>query len=279
MQPPKTLTDEITSGDKSVRGIICYPFTQWIWYAVLPVRWGISRIFGLVLGKNAERFLWRKILTPANFLTAARFWLLAESMKLFIAGAPLSPQVTMLFFAIITDFFDGPLARNNDEVTELGTYLDHIGDWGVILWAFLLNFWYDVMSTLILGIIFAVIPILFLINCAKFKKFYDPENSWIVNISGFAVEELQTDVWGRLQFVFLAVALFGGLFFEASRDSLFLFRAGLHEIPSSMQRLIREGSLALYFILAGYAIRDALDYSETQAKRFREKIRQLKSGS
>ena len=259
----RTLTKYATDADKSVRGKICYLPTQWIWWVVLPVRWVVSHIAGAIFGPSARKCLWHKILTPANFLTSVRFWLLAEAISVFLTGTTfavqtvlrciaviagffaefltepvmaisafltgpsLAVQTNLLFVAIITDFFDGPLARNNDEVTELGTYMDHVGDWSVVVWVIFLNFWYQTLPLPYLLVSMIVLPILFLIYIAKFREFYDPETSWLTNASAFAAEELQTDFWGRLQFGFLAIALFGGLFVEAARDPNFFFYGGM----------------------------------------------------
>jgi len=274
-----TLTEYATNTDKSLRGKICYPFTQPLWWLVLPVRWVISRVAGAIFGDETRKWLWRKILTPANFLTAARFWLLGKAIALFFSGAALSEQTTLLFLAIITDFFDGPLARNNDEVTELGTYMDHVGDWSVILWVIFLNFRHQALPIPYLLISLGILPILFLIYIAKFREFYDHETSWFTNTSAFAAEELQTDFWGRLQFGFLAIAVFGGLFSASAGDPNFFFYGFTNFIPENTRAFLISACLALYFYLGGYSTREALNYSEAQAKKFREKLHKIKNGS
>lgn len=272
------ITSHITSGDKSVRGKICYPFTQPIWWFTLPVRWCISSFFGMLFGAKVQKTLWRN-LTAANFLTSARFGLLIYALSLFFSNAPLARQTEILFFAIVTDFFDGPLARNNDEVTELGTYLDHTGDWAIAVWVFFLNFWYGVSPLPTLIPIFAVLPMLLSVYIMKFKKFFDQESSLLANLKGFAAEELQTDVWGRLQFMLLAIALFGGLFVVSAADPAFLFSSWVNAIPATTQTRLVWLTFLFFVFLGGYSTRHALDYSEAQAKKFREKLRQLKNSS
>lgn len=272
------ITSQITSGDKSVRGKVCYPFTQPIWWLTLPVRWSVSFFFGMLFGAKAQKSLWRN-LTAANFLTSARFGLLVYALSLFFSEAPLARQTEILFFAIVTDFFDGPLARNNDEVTELGTYLDHTGDWTIAIWVFFLNFWYSASPLATLIPAFAVLPLLFSVYIMKFKKFFDPESSLLANLKGFAAEELQTDVWGRLQFLLLAIALFGGLFVMSAENPAFLFSSLANAIPQAAQTRLVGLTFLLFIFLGGYSTRDALDYSEAQAKKFREKLRKLKNSS
>lgn len=274
-----TLTQYATDADKSVRGKICYLPTQWMWWAVLPIRWFVSWLVGALFGPAARSFVWKKILTPANFLTSARFWLLGLAVLGFFRNETLASQTNLLFIAIITDFFDGPLARNNNEVTELGTYMDHIGDWGVVLWVSFLNFWFGTLPFPYLVISLAILPILLLIYLAKFQKLYDPESTWLMNISAFAAEELQTDFWGRLQFGFLATALFGGLFTASAGSEEFFFRGLVQALPASAATFVVGASLALYLYLGGYNTRDGLDYSEAKIKKFREKLRKLKTDS
>ena len=282
MAEEETLTSQTTATEKNVRGTLCYPVTQTIWWGVLIPRWLICWACGLIFGQDARKMLWRHILTPANMLTSARFWLLAQAMIAFFAGATVAEQTALLFFAIITDFFDGPLARTKKEVTVLGTYADHVGDWCVIVWVIFLNFWFLSHQKILLPFLlvsFLIIPILLFIHIAKFKKFSDPEVSLIKNISEFANEELQTDVWGRAQFGLLAVALFGGLFIESANDINFLFHRFINAMPLTYYIFIVYASLACYLVLGGYSIRDAIDYSETKIKKFREKLRKFKNNA
>ncbi|MDP3947385.1 MAG: CDP-alcohol phosphatidyltransferase family protein [bacterium] len=203
--------DELTRGEKSWRDKACYLIVQPLWLLLHLPRFLLAGIVWLAWGKAAAHWAWRKIFTPANFLTTARFVLWGKAIMLFLAGAPLVEQTHWLFFALATDFFDGPMARLNGEVTELGTYLDHGGDWGVTLWVVFLSLWYGTLELPFLLAALGATLLLFAVNGAKFLKFYDPEASFWENVGAFAVEELQTDFWGRVQFVSLAAALFGGV--------------------------------------------------------------------
>lgn len=275
------LINQLTSGEKTFRGALCYLITQPIWWLVLPVRWFISWAAGLAFGPETRRFLYQKILTPANFLTGARIALLINAIFMFFENAGLARQVEILFIAIATDFFDGPLARNNNEVTELGTYMDHTGDWAVITWVMFLTLWHGqfLLPAILYIMALAIIPILLAIYAARFKKCYDHAATLADNVSGFATEELQTDWWGRVQFVALCIALFGTLFESASFDQSFILAGFMNSIPRESLISIIAGALGVFLILGGYNIRDALDYSEVQAKKFREKINKIKAGS
>lgn len=270
--------DALTRGEKSFRDKACYPIIQPLWWLLLPPRLLLSGLVQLGFSEEWGRWAWRKIFTPANFLTAARLCLLGNGIALFFAGAPLYLQAQWLFFAIITDFFDGPLARSNGEVTELGTFLDHTGDYGVVLWAIFLSFWYGTLPLPFLAVALAVLPALFAVYVAKFIKFYDGEAPFLRNIEAFAAEELQTDIWGRIQFFALAVALFGGLFISASGEEGFLFAGLMQSVSETAARATAYGALALSIFLGGYNTQEALDYSELKAKAFREKLRRFKGG-
>lgn len=271
--------DVSTRIEKSVRDKACYAIVQPFWLLLHLPRFLLAGFVRLAWGEAAARSAWRNIFTPANFLTSARFVLWGKAILLFFAGAPLVAQTHWLFFALATDFFDGPMARLNGEVTELGTYLDHSGDWGVTLWVVFLSLWYGTLELPFLLAALGATILLFAVNGAKFLKFYDPEASFWENVGAFAAEELQTDFWGRLQFVSLAVALFGGLFIAASGAEGFLFAGLMRGIGEAATQNITYGALALSVFLGGYNAGDALNYSELKAKKFREKLRKLKSGS
>ena len=269
--------DGFTRGEKSARDKACYLIVQLPWLLLHLPRLFFSALVRLVWGEAAARFAWQKIFTPANFLTSARFVLLGKAIALFFMGASLATQTHWLFFALATDFFDGPMARLNGEVTELGTYLDHSGDWGVTAWVIFLSIWYGTLELPFLLAALGAILLLFAINIAKFLKFRDPLVPLIRNVGAFAAEELQTDFWGRVQFVSLAVALFGGLFISVSGEAGFLF-AGFMRGVGDWARTITYGALALSVFLGGYNTQEALDYSELKAKKFRDKLRELKGG-
>ena len=271
----------VTEGEKHARDTACMPVTQPLWYLWLPFRWLFSKCIGFFFGSRAEQAFWRT-LTLANLITSARFLLLANAIMMFADNAPLAEQIKILFIAIITDVFDGAAARNNNEITALGTYMDHIGDWSVITWVIFLSTQHiTVIPFPYLAAGFLILPILLAINVAKFKSFYDPESSLRANIREFAIEELQTDFWGRIQFNALSIAIFGALFLVADVSPLFFaeWLPFVKPLPHQFQVMGVHAALAVYLIICGKSIGDALDYSEARAKNFREKLRKMKAGS
>lgn len=270
---------QVTEGEKYLRDTLCRIVTQPMWYVWLLARWPLAGIAGLVFGPHAKQVTWRT-LTLANLITSTRFCLFVWAVSLFADGAPLAEQTKILFWAIITDIFDGAAARNNNEITPLGIYMDHIGDWLVILWVLFLSVWHiTVIPFPLLAIGFLVIPILLAINAVKFIAFCDPECPVAANIREFAIEELQTDFWGRIQFNALSIAVFGALFLAADLNPAFFLGELVGTPTREFQTTTIYSALGIYLVLGGKSIGDALDYSEVQARRFKERLRKLKAGS
>ncbi|MFH1848210.1 MAG: CDP-diacylglycerol--glycerol-3-phosphate 3-phosphatidyltransferase [Candidatus Omnitrophota bacterium] len=73
-----------------------------------------------------------------NKLTVSRFFLTFIFMLLLFAGG-LAARVAALFvfiIAILTDWFDGLLARRNNQLTDFGKFMDPIADKVLVLSAF-----------------------------------------------------------------------------------------------------------------------------------------------
>jgi len=76
----------------------------------------------------------------ANHLTIMGFAILIWAIfDLFYLKNDIRRQIWFLTLAWITDLLDGPVARNNDNVTALGTFLDHARDFLLILWMIFLS--------------------------------------------------------------------------------------------------------------------------------------------
>ena len=76
----------------------------------------------------------------ANHLTAMGFAVLIWAIfDLFYLKNDIGRQIWFLTLAWITDLLDGPVARNNGNVTASGTLLDHTRDFLLILWMIFLS--------------------------------------------------------------------------------------------------------------------------------------------
>jgi phosphatidylglycerophosphate synthase len=268
--------DALTRAEKGFRDSACYILVQPLWILLHLPRLVFTLMVWLMLGEAAALAAWRKVFTPANFLTIVRLGLLAKAVLLFISGESLVIQVNWLFLAIVTDFFDGPMARLNDEVTGLGTYLDHASDWGVAVWAIFLAVWHSTLPLPLLVAGLGVILTLFAVYVSRFLKLYSSDLSLMENVGIFAQEELQTDFWGRIQFVALVAALFLSLFAAVASEKNFILAGLMSNMPVKVVESIVYGAFALFLFLGGYSTQDAISYSELKAKAFKEKLRSLK---
>jgi len=71
----------------------------------------------------------------ANILTMTRIVLIPIMIALFYIPGPIAAWTNLFLFAIagITDFFDGYIARNNNETSAFGKFLDSIADKLVVI--------------------------------------------------------------------------------------------------------------------------------------------------
>lgn len=234
------------------------------------ILWPIARPVGLVyecftnlfVGKNEKikggfsriRFLQREIFTIANLVTLYGIFLIGEATRLmwtliwsqphpsiysissWLRGSdqPLTTLLSWLILEIfLTDIVDGPLARVNQKVTALGTFLDHFRDYkiGFMAAGFLIILavkerkW-EVLTiesfllTAFWGIFIYHLKFLYL----KWKAYEFchrfGERLWfkefIEFLRDFALNEYQTDLLGRFQFGTMAFSLCSGLFYHAT---------------------------------------------------------------
>ena len=81
---------------------------------------GVTRVFSFPHAANCMTFLGIALAGFALY----DYWRTASLMR----------QVVILGLAWITDILDGPIARNNNAVTALGTALDHGRDYAIFSW-------------------------------------------------------------------------------------------------------------------------------------------------
>jgi phosphatidylglycerophosphate synthase len=167
------------------------------------------------LEKNWRDFLMRpltnlfyKINLTANHITYIGFVLIFGGIWMHFSNYDIKWQLIILTLAGISDAIDGPTARNNDNVTIKGTWLDHIRDMFLVAWATYLLYYYSLLS---LEIIIVVWALQFLILWVTLKDFIlrylrnisDEETNTL--IENFSLGDLQASVIGRLQFFFWAL--------------------------------------------------------------------------
>ncbi|HEY4499786.1 MAG TPA: CDP-alcohol phosphatidyltransferase family protein [Candidatus Paceibacterota bacterium] len=143
----------------------------------------------------------------ANHLTIASYLLLLVPIGMHFQGYPLGPQIILLGLIGLADAIDGPLARNNKNVTILGIWLDHLRDGSLVAWATYLLFSYQVLSLEFIGVIWGLQIILLWITLKDFVIQYLKHNQETsILIHHLSHNNLQASVLGRLQFFFWTIA-------------------------------------------------------------------------
>lgn len=147
--------------------------------------------------------LFEKTGITANQITYAGFGLILLAIYMYLAKYDIKWQLLILTVAAISDAIDGPTARNNDNVTIKGTWLDHIRDGFLVAWATYLIYHYQLLSLEIIIIVWAL-QLLLLWICLKdfilkyLQNVSDQETDTL--IENFSLDNLQASVIGRLQF-------------------------------------------------------------------------------
>lgn len=232
------------------------------WPFVRPVGLIYESLTSLLIGRGVRakkscsvvQFLQREIFTAANLVTMYGIFLIGEATRLmwaliwnqapppvysvsFWLGGSGQPLITALSWLILeiflTDTIDGPLARVNQKVTALGTFLDHFRDYKIGFVAIILLVTFAVKerkwevlvieSFLLIaffGIFIYHLKFLFLKwrayeSCHRFgEKLWFRE--FVEFLRDFALNEYQTDLLGRFQFGVMAFGLCSGLFYHAT---------------------------------------------------------------
>ena len=154
------------------------------------------------LFKPLTTLLWRLGLT-ANHITIGSFILLIAPIAFHFQNKPLLWQIALLTFIGLCDILDGPMARNNDNVTVLGTWLDHLRDGALVAWGTFLLYSYKLVSLEIILIVWALQLLLIWIIVKDFFVRYLkglPRIEGVTVFDEFTLNDLQASVIGRLQF-------------------------------------------------------------------------------
>lgn len=155
----------------------------------------------------------------ANIITIIGFGILGFAIYDFFKSFSFERQIWLLAAAWLTDFIDGPTARNNNSITAFGTVADHVRDYLIGFWMIALSFYiswshgywfmYWILSITIVGL-FGIMfgNMLF----QKEKRQEKPDISFFEFYKDFLLKDLVTTITARIQTVILA---FGGVFYIA----------------------------------------------------------------
>ena len=147
--------------------------------------------------------LFEKTGITANRITYAGFGFIFLAVYMHLAKYELKWQLLILTLAAISDAIDGPTARNNNNVTIKGTWLDHIRDGFLVAWVSYLIYSFKLINLEIIIVVWALQLLLVWICLKDFILKYlqnisDQENDILVE--NFSLDNLQASVIGRLQF-------------------------------------------------------------------------------
>lgn len=174
-------------------------------------------------------WLFRFIPHFANTLTVSRFFITFWAILDFVFyHNPIERQVWFLATGWATDMLDGPMARNNKNVTAFGTIADHTADFILILWMIFLNFYvthgFEVVSMLEKLAIRIMYTILSLITFGMFlvatgmwlfkreKRKERPDQRYSDFMQEFLLKDLVTTAGARIH---TSLAAFGATFYLA----------------------------------------------------------------
>ena len=150
--------------------------------------------------KPLTTLLWNIGIT-ANMVSWFGVAIIISAIWMYFKNFPLETQLLLLLAAAITDFLDGPLARNHNNVTILGTWLDHSRDGFLVAWATYLVYHFKLMDSELLIILWALQLVFLWITFRDFLILYlkgvTEEETLITQ---FSLSNLQTSLTGRIQF-------------------------------------------------------------------------------
>lgn len=187
----KRKDDFLTALEKNWRDATLKPLTTILWH----------------LGVTANRLSWFSVA------------LLGIAIYLHFADKNLNAELLLLLIVALIDGLDGPLARNNNNVTIHGTWLDHLRDGALVAWATILIIQFKLLNLELVIILWSLQLILIWITLKDFLIQYlhglsDTEEK--VLITKFSLDNLQASLTGRLQFFCWTISygfLLGSLIF------------------------------------------------------------------
>lgn len=152
--------------------------------------------------KPLTAILWKAGIT-ANRLSWFSVLLLAIAIYLHFAGGNFKTELLLLLIVALIDGLDGPLARNHNNVTIHGTWLDHLRDGALVAWATYLIYKFQLLNAQPLVILWSLQLILIWITVKDFlirylQAFTKEEGE--VLVAKFSLDNLQASLTGRLQF-------------------------------------------------------------------------------
>lgn len=168
--------------------------------------------FLTLLEKNWRDWFFKPLTTflfytniTANHITIFGLILVSGAIAGFIYDINIKWQFLIILIAALSDAIDGPRARNHNEVTALGTWLDHVRDGFLIFWMTFLIYHFRLLTLEWIIIIWTIEIFIswILIKDFLIKLLQKPYEEWREVAREYSFEKLQATVIGRAQFLFI----------------------------------------------------------------------------
>jgi len=151
--------------------------------------------------------IFSKLGITANHITYFGFILIFAAIYMYFSHNSIKWQLIILLLAAISDALDGSTARNNNNITIKGTWMDHIRDGMLVMWGSYLIYSFNLLNLEIIAIIWILQIILIWIDSKNFFiKYLENLNENTDHlVQNFSLNNLQASVVGRLQFFFWVI--------------------------------------------------------------------------
>lgn len=159
--------------------------------------------------------------TP-NHITSLRIILVIIAIILFLLDYPLNVQVWVLVAGALTDTVDGILAREREQKTRFGAYLDHACDWLLGLWTGILTLKHGLLPIPFIVLIVTFEIGVIILDRIRASRIAEENTSKRILTITMGPANFQPSMFARFQFSTILFGFFS-LLLSNIRDS-FIFR-------------------------------------------------------
>ncbi|MBU6414763.1 CDP-alcohol phosphatidyltransferase family protein [Patescibacteria group bacterium] len=212
--------DAITAGEKYIRDTLMSPVARAIW-----LLWPVPRLLRR-FGISADNTI---LFGAANAVSILGLLLLGKFWFMYHASGLTKTAFLILISAFITDFIDGPIARIHDEITPLGTFLDHVRDYLAffsVLAIVFFSYQYKPDLEVLLSLTALTTVILIIANIKMLlarHEIFKNHRDLLSIIRDSSLEDYQTSFTGRFHFFTAAIGISGLLLFTLVRREWIYF--------------------------------------------------------
>lgn len=212
--------DAITAGEKYIRDTLMSPIARLLWFF-----WFVPRLLRRVGVSNNNAILFG----AANAVSILGLILLGKFWFMYSAFGLTTTTFLILISAFITDFIDGPIARIHNEVTSIGTFLDHVRDYLAffsVLAIVFFSYRYKPDLEVLLALTALTTIILIITNIKMLlarHNVFKNHRDFMSIIRDSSLEDYQTSFTGRFHFFTAAIGTSGLLLFTLAKNEWIYF--------------------------------------------------------